>query len=126
MNAKILAGSLFLAATLSNGIFHPKSDMNMKPSITVLTIGVDDLEKSYAFYHNGLGLASKGIVGKEFEHGAIAFFVLQNGMALALYPRKHLALDAGIPASATSPTEFSIGHNVRSISEVDSTMELAK
>ena len=98
----------------------------MKPRITVLTIGVDDLEKSYAFYHNGLGLASKGIVGKEFEHGAIAFFDLQNGMELALYPRKHLALDAGIPTSAPSPTEFSIGHNVRSKAEVDSVMELAK
>ncbi len=57
----------------------------MKPRITVLTIGVDNLEKSYAFYHNGLGLASKGIVGKEFEHGAIAFFDLENGITLALY-----------------------------------------
>lgn len=98
----------------------------MKPRITVLTIGVDNLEKSYEFYHNGLGLASKGIVGTEFEHGAIAFFDLQNGMELALYPRKSLALDAGIPVSAPSPTEFSIGHNVRSKAEVDSVMEMAK
>ena len=98
----------------------------MKPSITVLTIGVDNLEKSYAFYHNGLGLASKGIVGTEFEHGAVAFFDLQNGMSLALYPRKSLALDAGIPMSAPSATEFSIGHNVRSKAVVDSVMELAK
>ena len=98
----------------------------MKPRITVLTIGVDDLEKSYEFYHNGLGLSSKGIVGKEFEHGAIAFFELQNGLQLALYPRKSLALDAGIAKSATSPTEFSIGHNVRSKAAVDSLMELAK
>jgi len=98
----------------------------MKPRITVLTMGVDNLEKSYEFYHNGLGLPSKGIVGKEFEHGAIAFFDLQNGITLALYPRKHLALDAAIPVSAPSPTEFSIGHNVRSKAAVDSTMELAK
>lgn len=98
----------------------------MKPRITVLTLGVDNLQKSYEFYHNGLGLASKGIVGTEFEHGAIAFFELQNGITLALYPRKYLALDAGIPVSAASPTEFSIGQNVRSKSEVDSVMDLAK
>jgi len=98
----------------------------MKPRVTVLTIGVDDLERSYDFYHNGLGLPSKGIVGKEFENGAIAFFDLQNGMQLALYPRKYLALDAGIAKSVPSPTEFSIGQNVRSKAEVDSVMELAK
>ena len=98
----------------------------MKPRITVLTIGVDDLEKSYEFYHKGLGLSSKGIVGKEFEHGAIAFFELQSGLELALYPRKSLGLDAGIAKSAPSPTEFSIGHNVRSKAAVDSLMELAK
>ena len=98
----------------------------MKPRVTVLTIGVDNLEKSYAFYHTGLGLPSKGIVGKEFEQGAVAFFDLENGISLALYPRKSLAIDAGIPMSAASPTEFSIGHNVRSKTEVDTMMELAK
>ena len=126
MNTKIWLGSLFLVTTLTNNIFHHPSDIYMKPRITVLTIGVDNLEKSYAFYHNGLGLASKGIVGTEFEHGAIAFFELENGITLALYPRKALALDAGIPLSATSPTGFSIGHNVRSKAAVDSLMDLAK
>jgi uncharacterized protein len=126
MNAKILVCSLFLVTGLSNTVFHHKSDMNMKPRLTVLTIGVDNLEKSYDFYHNGLGLASKGIVGKEFEHGAIAFFDLENGITLALYPRKSLALDAGIPLSAAGQSEFSIGHNVRSKAAVDSVMELAK
>jgi len=126
MNTIIWVGSLFLVTTFSNISVHRQSDNNMKPRFNVLTIGVDNLDKSYAFYHNGLGLASKGIVGKEFEHGAIAFFDLQNGMTLALYPRKSLALDAGIPVSAPSPTGFSIGHNVRSKAEVDSLMELAK
>jgi hypothetical protein len=126
MNARTLVSSLFLVTGLSNIVFHYKSDINMKPRITVLTIGVDNLEKSYAFYHNGLGLASKGIVGKEFEHGAIAFFDLENGITLALYPRKSLALDAGIPLSASGPSGFSIGHNVRSKAAVDSVMELAK
>jgi catechol 2,3-dioxygenase-like lactoylglutathione lyase family enzyme len=126
MNTRILAGSLVLLIILSFSNVYHKSGIHMKPRITVLTIGVDDLKKSYEFYHNGLGLASKGIVGTEFEYGAIAFFDLQNGMQLALFPRKYLALDAGIAESAFSPTEFSIGHNVRSKSEVDSVMELAK
>jgi uncharacterized protein len=126
MKAGIFVGSLFLVTTFTNSGFRHKSDIQMKPRITILTIGVDNLEKSYEFYHNGLGLASKGIVGTEFEHGAIAFFDLQNGLVLALYPRKSLALDAGIPISAPSPTEFSIGHNVRSKAAVDSLMELAK
>jgi uncharacterized protein len=47
----------------------------MKPRITLLTLGVDDLEKSLAFYRDGLGLPTEGIVGKEFEHGAVAFSI---------------------------------------------------
>jgi catechol 2,3-dioxygenase-like lactoylglutathione lyase family enzyme len=106
--------------------FYYKSEIKMKSRVNVLTIGVDNLEKSYEFYHNGLGLASKGIVGKEFENGAIAFFDLQNGIELAIYERKHLALDAAIPMSVPSASEFSIGHNVRSKAEVDALMEQAK
>jgi catechol 2,3-dioxygenase-like lactoylglutathione lyase family enzyme len=45
----------------------------MKPRITALTLGVDDLERSLAFYRDGLGLESQGIVGQEFEYGAVAF-----------------------------------------------------
>lgn len=51
----------------------------MKPRLTVLTLGVDDLERSFEFYSKGLGLESEGIIGKEFEHGAVAFFDLQAG-----------------------------------------------
>ena len=46
----------------------------MKPQITILTLGVSDLERSLAFYRDGLGLPSEGIVGQEFEYGAVAFF----------------------------------------------------
>ena len=126
MITRILVCALLLVTTVSNINIHHTSDIHMKPRINVLTIGVENLEKSYEFYHNGLGLASKGIVGTEFEHGAIAFFDMQNGMVLALYPSRYLALDAGITASAPSATGFSIGHNVRSKAEVDSVMELAK
>jgi len=98
----------------------------MKPRITIITLGVDDLEKSLKFYRDGLGLPTQGVVGQEFEHGAVAFFDLQNGLKLALWPRNDLAHDAKIPVSAPAPTEFSLGHNVASKQEVDTVMEQAK
>ena len=97
----------------------------MKARITLLTLGVDDLERAVRFYHDGLGLKTEGIVGTEFEHGAVAFFELQAGLRLALWPRKSLAHDAGIAVSARSATEFSIGHNVSSKAEVDAVMAQA-
>ena len=98
----------------------------MKPRITLITLCVDDLERSLLFYRDGLGLPTEGIIGKEFEHGAVAFFDLQPGLRLAIWPRKSLAHDAGIPVSTPSPTELSIGHNVSSTGEVDAVMEQAK
>ena len=97
----------------------------MKPRITVITIGVDDLEKSLKFYRDGLGLPTEGIVGEEFEHGAVAFFDLQSGLRLAIWPRRDIAHDAKIPLTAHSPTEFTLGHNVSSKEEVDTVMEQA-
>jgi hypothetical protein len=98
----------------------------MKPRITVLTLGVDDLERSVAFYRDGLGFATEGIVGQQFEYGAVAFFDLQHGLKLALWPRESLAHDAGIPKSPRSPTELSLGHNVNSREEVDAVMRQAR
>ena len=97
----------------------------MRPRITVITLAVEDLERSLAFYRDGLGLPTKGIVGTEFEGGAVAFFQLQGGLTLALWPKKELAKGAGIAATPSSPAEFSIGHNVRSKEEVDAVMEQA-
>lgn len=98
----------------------------MKPRITVITIGVDDLERSLAFYRDGLGLPTQGIFGKEFEHGAVAFFDLHAGLKLAIWPRTSIAKDTGIPLGNPSQTEFTIGHNVASKAEVDSVMEQAR
>ncbi|QFT87659.1 Glyoxalase-like domain protein [Bacillus sp. THAF10] len=98
----------------------------MKPLITVITLGVDDLEKSLTFYRDGLGLPTEGIVGKEFEHGAVAFFDLQSGLKLAIWNRKDLAHETKVPLCAPSPTEFTLGHNVSSKEEVDKVMEQAK
>lgn len=98
----------------------------MKPRITLITIGVDDLERSLHFYRDGLGLKTEGIIGTEFEYGAVAFFGLEAGLKLAIYPRKSLAHDSGLPLGQASATEFSIGHNVFSKTEVDAVMEQAK
>ncbi len=97
----------------------------MKPRITVITLGVDDLENSLRFYRDGLGLQTPGIVGKEFAYGAVAFFELQPGLQLALWPRQSIAHDSGIPVGPSSSTEFTLGHNVSSKEEVDAVMEQA-
>ncbi|MGE5893791.1 MAG: VOC family protein [bacterium] len=98
----------------------------MKPRITVITVGVDNLERSLAFYRDGLGLPTEGIIGTEFEHGAVAFFDLQAGLKLAIWSRTNIAHDTGIPPGPPSATEFTLGHNVASKEEVDTVMERAK
>ena len=98
----------------------------MKPRITVITLGVDNLERAVAFYRDGLGFATDGIVGQEFEYGAVAFFNLQSGLRLALWPRSSIAHDSGLVQSPRSPTEFTLGHNVGSKQEVDILMAQAK
>src|SRR5690606_2266694 len=97
----------------------------MKPRISVLTLAVADLERSVAFYQEGLGLPTEGIVGKEFEYGAVAFFQLDNGLTLALWPKTSLAKDTGLTLKASSHLEFTLGHNVASRHEVDEVMERA-
>lgn len=98
----------------------------MKPRISLITLGVDDLEKSLHFYRDGLGLPTQGIIGSEFEHGAVAFFSLQDNLKLALYPRQSLSTDSGLPLGTPSALEFSIGHNVSSKTEVNQVMEQTK
>jgi catechol 2,3-dioxygenase-like lactoylglutathione lyase family enzyme len=97
----------------------------MKPRITLITLGVDDLARSLEFYSEGLGLKTEGIVGKEFEHGAVAFFDLHGGLKLALWARDNIAHDSTVPKSHRSSTEFTIGHNVRTKDEVDAVMQQA-
>jgi hypothetical protein len=97
----------------------------MRPRITLLTLGVDDLERSLEFYRDGLGLHTAGIVGTEFEHGAVAFFELESGLRLAIWPRRDIAHDCELDVTPRSPTEFTIGHNVGNRDEVDSVMQQA-
>ena len=92
----------------------------------MITIGVDDLERALRFYRDSLGFRTEGVVGTEFEHGAVAFFDLQAGLKLALWPRKSISHDSGLPLSGPCPTEFTLGHNVSSKAEVDAVMEQAR
>lgn len=99
----------------------------MKPRISVISLGVDDLERALAFYRDGLGLPTQGIIGREFEHGAVAFFELQSGMKLALWAREDMAHDAGVPRPTTrSGPHCTLGHNVRSEEEVNGVMAQAQ
>jgi uncharacterized protein len=95
----------------------------MKSRISVITLAVKDLEAAVGFYRDGLGWATEGIVGREFEHGAVAFFDLENGLKLALWPRESLAHDAGVAMG--SGATMSLGHNVGSRAEVDAVMAVA-
>jgi catechol 2,3-dioxygenase-like lactoylglutathione lyase family enzyme len=98
----------------------------MTPRITLLTLGVDDLERAVRFYRDGLGLPTPGIVGQQFEHGAVAFFDLAHGLRLALWPRASIAHDTGLPVGPRSATEFSLAHNVATRAEVDAVMQQAQ
>ena len=98
----------------------------MKPRITLITLGVDDLERAVAFYRDGMGLRTEGIVGAEFEYGAVAFFDLQAGLKLALWPRKSIARDTGLAPASPCPTEFTVGHNVSSKAEVNAVIDEAR
>ena len=97
----------------------------MKPRISVITVGVDDLERALRFYRDGLGPATEGIIGREFEHGAVVFIELQAGLRLALC-RASLAHDSGLPLGKPCPTEFMLAHNVSSKEEVAAVMAQAK
>jgi uncharacterized protein len=104
----------------------------MQPRIHVITLAVSDLERSLAFYRDGLGLPSPGVIGTEFAGddanpaGAVAMFQLHGGLILALYPRTELAKDASVALGPPKTGEFSIGHAVPSMAAVDALLAQAK
>lgn len=81
----------------------------MKPRITVLTFAIADLERSLAFYRDGLGLPAEGIVGREFQHSAVAFFDLAAGTKLALWAQDDLAHDSGLTRGRAAARPFRLG-----------------
>jgi uncharacterized glyoxalase superfamily protein PhnB len=72
-----------------------------------------------SFYRDGLGLPTEGIIGREFEHGAVAFFELSGGIKLAIWAHDDIVHDTGLPKTQISSTSFTIGHNVARREEVD-------
>jgi uncharacterized protein len=104
----------------------------MQPRIHVITLAVSDLDRALAFYRDGLGLASPGVVGTEFAGddttpaGAVAMFQLQGGLILSLYPRSELAKDANIAPEPPKSGAFSIGHAVARKADVDATLARAE
>jgi catechol 2,3-dioxygenase-like lactoylglutathione lyase family enzyme len=98
----------------------------MRPRIKVITLGVSDLDKSLIFYRDGLGLPTQGIIGTEFEDGAVVFFNMNDDLILALYPKAALAKEAKVSVSPPNPAEFSIGHIVKSKQAVDAVMKQAE
>src|ERR1700728_4415328 len=97
----------------------------MKPRIHVITLAVADLERALAFYRDGLGFQTEGLIGTEFTGDetipdeTTAVFHLEGGLMLSVYPRSELAKDAVVPLTAAKPGEFSIGHAVASRAQVD-------
>lgn len=98
----------------------------MRPHINVITLAVDDLDKSLAFYRDGLGLKTPGIMGEQWENGAVAFFHMDDDLILALYPRASLIEDANVPPCKPSALEVTIGQIVDSKNEVDALLEKAR
>jgi catechol 2,3-dioxygenase-like lactoylglutathione lyase family enzyme len=89
----------------------------MEPRITLLTLGVRDLQRSLAFYRDGLGFSLSGMSGED-----VAFF-RTGGVVLALYPRPLLAEDAAVDEAGSGFRGITIAHNVREREEVDQVLE---
>lgn len=90
----------------------------MKPRISMITLGVKDLERSVNFYQDGLGFP------KMDSPPEVAFFTL-NGSWLGLYGRESLAEDAAVSAEGSGFNGFTLAHNVASEAEVDILIEQA-
>jgi uncharacterized protein len=104
----------------------------MQPRIYAITLAVADLERALAFYRDGLGLASTGVIGTEFAGdetdpaGAVAMFHLHGGLILAVWPRRELAKDAHVAFGPPKSGEFSLGHALGSKAEVDALIARAE
>ncbi len=90
----------------------------MEPRISLITLGVSDLDRAIAFYRNGLGLPLRP--GSE----GVAFFETR-GTWLALFPRQALAEDARVEGGGSGFPGFSLAHNVRTAAEVDEVLRVA-
>jgi len=90
----------------------------MNPRISMITLGVNDLETSIKFYQEGLDFP------KMESSPEVAFFTL-NGSWLGLYGRESLADDAGISPEGNGFPGFTLSHNVSTKADVDKIIEKA-
>ena len=90
----------------------------MEPRISIITLGVEDLERSVRFYRDGLGLPRRD------GPAEIAFFTTA-GTWLALFSRESLAKDAEVAPEGSGFRGFTLAHNVRTREEVDAVLERA-
>jgi hypothetical protein len=97
----------------------------LQPRISIITLGVADLERSLAFYRDGLGLPTDGIIGREFEHGAVVFFQLAGGLRLALWAQDDIVHDTGLPKTPICSTAITLAHNVGTREDVAEIMRTA-
>lgn len=94
----------------------------MKPKISIITLGVDNLKKSIEFYKK---LGFKLETEENTEN--IAFFITEGAAPrFALYPREKLAEDAQIPYEKKGGQSFTLAHNVMSEQLVDETLKEAE
>lgn len=98
----------------------------MKPRVSLITLRVEDLKRPLRFYRDGLGLETRGVIGVEFEHGAVVLFDLEAGLKLALYPRAYLVKDTGLILQKRDAPTCSLGHNVALKAKVNAGMQQAK
>jgi uncharacterized protein len=97
----------------------------VRPRIDVITLAVGDLDRALAFYRDGLGLHTAGVIGTEFAGdaanpaGSVVMFELEGGLILAVWPRTELAKDANVELGPPKTGEFSIGHAVANKDDVD-------
>ena len=99
----------------------------MKQRFHVITLGVDDLERSLKFYRDGMGLKTDGIFGADMhERGAVVFYYMDNGLIFATWPRANMAWDSEVPQGPPSATELTIGYGVASREEVDEVIAQAR
>lgn len=91
----------------------------MEPRVSLVTLGVEDLERARAFYREGLGWPLSSASNED-----IAFF-RTGGVVLALFPYRSLAKDAGVPPGGEGFRRVSLAHNVAEREQVDETLKEA-
>jgi catechol 2,3-dioxygenase-like lactoylglutathione lyase family enzyme len=92
----------------------------MRQKLTLVTLGVRDLENSLKFYRDGLGWKPSSA-----SQGDVIFFDL-GGIGLSLYPRKLLAEDATVSPEGTGFSGITLAHNAKSTEEVDMVLQEAE